>query len=253
MTHPHAYGGAAARSPWDTLAIQQQRTRGDYVGAPPRNLAGTVSSHVVAVDSRTRDLSVKPQASDIEIQFTKERGFKQVLSVRLLMAIIPILATDVHSTTPSEVNPYVTLQVDTLGDDALDTIENAVGRTRNTDTEQCTRNGIFDDSVMTIVPLIPATSGDVESITSPPDRTCVNYAVWRAEDNIPVVKYFRPPLSNMSGLRIRLSQWGQSTEGRTEYDLYQLPPEAEPASETDPSGLLPQNNVQYIFEVVSQS
>jgi hypothetical protein len=245
------------------LAIQQQKTAGDYREAPPRNLAGTVSSHVIAVDSRTRVVSINPSANDFSVQFPVGRGFKNVLSVRLLMVIVPILAADVHATTPAEVNPYVVLQADSLGRDELDTIENSFGRTGYANEgpflplggslEQTTRNGIFDDSAMAIIPLIPATAADVESIAVPPARTCVNYAVWRAEDNQPVVKYFRPPLSTITGLRLRLSQWGQSTSPRTQYDLYQLPDEAEPAAPTDPSGLLPQNNVQYLFEIVAQS
>ena len=241
--HGHAFRPHGAR--YNGVAAQEQS--GNYVQSPSKNLHGSVSTEVIHVDSRSRNLTLHPRASDFVVRFAKP--LHNVMSVRLLSAIVPILHPVIHAPIPLETNPYIILRSDTPGA-TLDVLRGAAGPASgavsggvSVDTDR--RNSIADGGALAVVPLIPRTAARVGG-----DET-VNYAVWVEQNEQPAVKYFRPPQAMLKELRLHLVEWGQSTDVRTHYTTYPLPAETPPAGNTVASGLLPHNNVSYVLEITS--
>jgi hypothetical protein len=238
----HTFRPIGAR--YGSIAAQEQSGR--YVQEPLKNLHGSVSTQVIHVDSRSRNLTLHPRASDFVVRLPKP--LHNVVSVRLLSATIPILEPTIHAPIPAETNPYIVLRSDVLGS-SMDVLRGAAGPDSGAviggasiDAER--RNAIADNGAWAIIPLIPQIAAQVGGDT-------VQYAVWSEQNNQPAVKYFRPPLAMIKEMRFHLVQWGQSTDVRTKYDTYALPAESAVPSNTDPSGLVPQNNVSFLFEVTS--
>ena len=232
------------RSPWGNAGTQEQA--GSVVRAPEQNLVGITNSKVIFVDSRTRNIDRNLQASDFDIKF--HDAFRNVTSIRLLSALIPIFNAAVH-TEPAGVtydpNPFVILQVEPIGQRSTTLLSGTVGIGASNAADQDTRNHIADDNGMVVIPL--STSGTSIAVGG----NTVEFASWRELPNHAAVIRFKPPVATLTGLRLRLATWGASaTQARGDYNTYPLDEEASPASAVAASGLEPENQVQYVFEIV---
>ena len=235
------------QSPWDNVATQEQS--GDMVKRVQRNMVGVVNSKVVFVDSRTRNVDRNPQSTDMEINF--HDSFRNVTSIRLLLAIVPIFNPLVH-TEPAGItydpNPYVILQVEPIGQRSTTLLSGTAGVDASNAADQDTRNHIADDNGMVVIPL--ATSGNSIAVGG----NTVEFASWRELPNHFAVIRFKPPVATLTGLRLRLVTWGDSaTQARGDYNTYPLDEETSPASAIVASALEPENQVQYVLEIVGQN
>lgn len=218
------------------MAFAAQHQDGSYTPTTHHtNLVGTTSTRVLLVDSRSRDVRRFPQASDFAVKL--DEPLHEVTSIRLMTAIVPIYNPSVHPTVTgvAETSPYVVLRLEDMP--AGDGIRGG--------TSEQSRNAIADDGAVGVIPMIPEISADVGG------GVVAQYARWSESNARPSALYFRSPLAMLTHLHIRLAEWGESTQARSVSRTYPLPDETPPTAPSAPSGLLPQNNTVFVFEITS--
>ena len=238
------------------LGVHEQS--GNVVETSRTNQVGITNSKTVFVDSRTRVLGPSPGSSASDFTVIFERPYHNVTAVRLISAIIPIInqneAAHGSSVIPYQPNTYVMLHVRPLGGAGGSfgsTMSSAHGDPANASAagDASTRNFIADSDAIVAIPLNP--NGPNIDVGG---GVVVNFTHWEDKAEHDAVLRFKPMVPTLKGLEMRLYVWGDgATQGRLANNFYPLPNEVAPASVEAASGLKPINNVQYQFEVVSQS
>lgn len=236
---------------WNNHGVEDQA--GTIHPANGSTQAGITNSKSYFVDSRTRVVSRNASANDFDVIF--DRTLRNVTSVRLISAIVPIINNNAgaHGATPNyQANPYVMLHVKPLGDSANgrgSTLDAAFGDGSNASApgDRETRNSIADADSIVAIPLIP--NGPNIDVTG--GGVVVNFTHWEDKAEHDAVLRFKSPLASLKGLTFTLYSWGSSTAPRTERILYPLGDEAVPSITV--SGLDPWRQVQYQVEIISSN
>jgi hypothetical protein len=186
----------------------------------PRKLPVTlVSSKLVVLDSRDRDIIADPSANKFKMRIPDVP--QGIQSVELVEALIPVLAVPVDATVGSTpVEQYVVLCIDEL--QTAFTAQPVDPNSRNF-------NPVCQGSFAQFIMASELAGGDT-------------YLHWSRTSGRRAIKTFPEPLDKLSQLTIRL--WSR-TSGSTPL-LYPLP------NETPAAPLSPLNNIFLRFEIISQ-
>lgn len=219
------------------MAFAAQQQSGHYVAAPrfQQNLVGTTTTAHFIIDSRARDVSRDPSAAHFTVKLDKP--LERVVSIKLTRALVPILDPAVHpSLTATELSTAAVLRLEDLPTgDGL----------RGTTRPDGQGNAIADDGALAVIPMNAQISANLGG------GVIARYTDWRSGDQTPDTLFFRAPLHQLTELRIRLVEWGESTHPQSYSRTYPIPAETAPASSSAPSGLLQQNNAIFVFEITA--
>lgn len=247
--HGHGHGAGPERHHGDG----QHYPSPQYPLATPRR----VRTHHITVSSMNRDISLFASASEFEVIFNRGRGFRNVTSISLLSATIPIVSDDtvLYPDLPpgTQLPPWIALKAQTTRGQDLDTMMGVSAPRRDGAPDNVeTNNPITDSDTFALIPLEVGLTSTVEiaAVAHP-----YNVVSWKPRNGRPVEKIFNPPQETVNGLHLHLAMWGQPTSPRTQFDTYPLPDEAVPVvpvgqdPNTVASGMTWWRNCTYEFEV----
>lgn len=217
------------------------------------NRFGETSSHVVYIDSRDRDVLTYPSANHFRIGF--EHKYKNIYSIELVKAIIPVINSNLHETLPGD-NVNSVASVDIYEPYVYVRCPQMSGMTDGTRGSDDTPANGMSDSGICCIPLIGQYTRPAENWRIPGTTvigTSARYTVYDKSELTCCIKHFFPVKSSLQYLDIELMSRPLLSSPRDSNVLYPLPDESRLLSVGGFDGLLAHNNILLLFEIVCQN